>query len=164
MNEAWDRRAYRHAQYQRVMAQGRLIRQYSTRIKGAFHHQWHGPQHKCHLQSILMSNVNYITFYIGRPSCKAQRMDWQFAQTDCERLVTERCLFDNSRVLSPDVYIFHRYDIRRTGIVYKKRYIPHDNIHEIIGLSLSGGFMPCRHLRPSSGREHTIVTYSVRWW
>ena len=27
---------------------------------------------------------------------------------------------------------------------------------------LSGGFTPCRHLRPSSGREHTIVTYSVR--
>ena len=26
---------------------------------------------------------------------------------------------------------------------------------------LSGGFTPCRHLRPSSGREHTIVTYSV---
>ena len=24
-------------------------------------------------------------------------------------------------------------------------------------LSLSGGFTPCRHLRPSSGREHTIV-------
>ena len=23
--------------------------------------------------------------------------------------------------------------------------------------SLSGGFMPCRHLRPSSGREHTIA-------
>ena len=23
---------------------------------------------------------------------------------------------------------------------------------------LSGGFTPCRHLRPSSGREHTIVT------
>ena len=22
-------------------------------------------------------------------------------------------------------------------------------------------FTPCRHLRPSSGREHTIVTYSV---
>ena len=29
-------------------------------------------------------------------------------------------------------------------------------------LRLSGGFTPCRHLRPSSGREHTIVTYSVR--
>ena len=28
---------------------------------------------------------------------------------------------------------------------------------------LCGGFTPCRHLRPSSGREHTIVTYSVRW-
>ena len=28
-------------------------------------------------------------------------------------------------------------------------------------LRLSGGFTPCRHLRPSSGREHTIVTYSV---
>ena len=27
---------------------------------------------------------------------------------------------------------------------------------------LSGGFTPCRHLRPSSGREHTMVTYSVR--
>ena len=27
---------------------------------------------------------------------------------------------------------------------------------------LSGGFTPCWHLRPSSGREHTIVTYSVR--
>ena len=27
---------------------------------------------------------------------------------------------------------------------------------------LSGGFTPCRHLRPSSGREHTNVTYSVR--
>ena len=27
---------------------------------------------------------------------------------------------------------------------------------------LSGGFTPCQHLRPSSGREHTIVTYSVR--
>ena len=24
-------------------------------------------------------------------------------------------------------------------------------------LSLSGGFTPCRHLRPSSGREHTIA-------
>ena len=23
--------------------------------------------------------------------------------------------------------------------------------------------MPCRHLRPSSGREHTIVTYSVTY-
>ena len=29
-------------------------------------------------------------------------------------------------------------------------------------VELSGGFTPCRHLRPSSGREHTIVTYSVR--
>ena len=27
-------------------------------------------------------------------------------------------------------------------------------------VGLSGGFTPCRHLRPSSGREHTIVTYS----
>ena len=25
------------------------------------------------------------------------------------------------------------------------------------GFDLSGGFTPCRHLRPSSGREHTIV-------
>ena len=25
------------------------------------------------------------------------------------------------------------------------------------GFGLSGGFTPCRHLRPSSGREHTIV-------
>ena len=25
------------------------------------------------------------------------------------------------------------------------------------GWSLSGGFTPCRHLRSSSGREHTIV-------
>ena len=24
-------------------------------------------------------------------------------------------------------------------------------------LSLSGGLTPCQHLRPSSGREHTIV-------
>ena len=32
-------------------------------------------------------------------------------------------------------------------------------------LSLSGGFMPCRYLRPSSGQEqflHTVITYSVR--
>ena len=29
---------------------------------------------------------------------------------------------------------------------------------------LSGGFTPCRHLRPPSGREHTVITYSVRWW
>ena len=28
---------------------------------------------------------------------------------------------------------------------------------EVLSLSLSGGFTPCRHLRPSSGREHTIV-------
>ena len=28
--------------------------------------------------------------------------------------------------------------------------------------SLSGGFTPSRHLRPSSGREHTIVYKSVR--
>ena len=35
------------------------------------------------------------------------------------------------------------------------------NILQNIGW-LSGGFTPCRHLRPSSGREHTIVTYSVR--
>ena len=27
----------------------------------------------------------------------------------------------------------------------------------VLSLSLSGGFTPCRHLRPSSGREHTIV-------
>ena len=26
-----------------------------------------------------------------------------------------------------------------------------------LSFSLSGGFTPCRHLRPSSGREHTIV-------
>ena len=28
------------------------------------------------------------------------------------------------------------------------------------------GFTPCRHLRPSSGREHSrsSITYSVRWW
>ena len=25
-------------------------------------------------------------------------------------------------------------------------------------LSLSGGFTPCRHLRPSSGREDTVIT------
>ena len=32
-------------------------------------------------------------------------------------------------------------------------------------LSLSGCFTPCRHLRPSSGREHSHITYSVlRWW
>ena len=29
-------------------------------------------------------------------------------------------------------------------------------------VGLSGGFTPCRQLRPSSGREHTTVTYSVR--
>ena len=33
-----------------------------------------------------------------------------------------------------------------------------------VWFGLNGGFTPCRHLRPSSGREHTIVTYSVRWW
>ena len=27
----------------------------------------------------------------------------------------------------------------------------------LVFFSLSGGFTPCRHLRPSSGREHTIV-------
>ena len=27
----------------------------------------------------------------------------------------------------------------------------------IFGLSLSGGFTPCRHLRPSSGPEHTTI-------
>ena len=32
----------------------------------------------------------------------------------------------------------------------------------ILSLSLSGGFMPCRHLRPSSGREYSRITYSVR--
>ena len=26
-----------------------------------------------------------------------------------------------------------------------------------VSLSLSGGFTPCRHLRPSSGRDQTIV-------
>ena len=31
-------------------------------------------------------------------------------------------------------------------------------------LSLNGGFAPCRHLRPSSGREHSHITYSARWW
>ena len=35
-------------------------------------------------------------------------------------------------------------------------------LFEHLRLRLSGGFTPCRHLRPSSGREHTIVTYSVR--
>ena len=35
------------------------------------------------------------------------------------------------------------------------------NLYSLVGW-LSGGFTPCRHLRPSSGREHTIVTYSVR--
>ena len=34
--------------------------------------------------------------------------------------------------------------------------------HQSTVVGLSGGFTPCRHLRPSSGREHTIVTYSVR--
>ena len=34
--------------------------------------------------------------------------------------------------------------------------------HEEPMEGLSGAFTPCRHLRPSSGREHTIVTYSVR--
>ena len=29
---------------------------------------------------------------------------------------------------------------------------------------LSGGFTPCRHLRRSPGREHTVITSSVRWW
>ena len=29
--------------------------------------------------------------------------------------------------------------------------------HQQFSLSLSGGFTPSRHLRPSSGREHTIV-------
>ena len=37
----------------------------------------------------------------------------------------------------------------------------HDNITQglksLHGLSLSGGFTPCRHLRPSSEQEHTIV-------
>ena len=28
---------------------------------------------------------------------------------------------------------------------------------------LSGGFTPCRYPRPSSGREHTVISYSVRW-
>ena len=27
----------------------------------------------------------------------------------------------------------------------------------VVFFGLSGGFTPCRHLRPSSGREHTIV-------
>ena len=32
-------------------------------------------------------------------------------------------------------------------------------------LSLSGGFTPSQHLRPSSGQEHPVrVNYSVRWW
>ena len=37
---------------------------------------------------------------------------------------------------------------------------------ETMSLSLSGSFTPCRHLRPSSGREHTYshITYSLRWW
>ena len=28
---------------------------------------------------------------------------------------------------------------------------------------LAGGFTPCRNLRPSSGREHRVVAYSVRF-
>ena len=38
----------------------------------------------------------------------------------------------------------------------------YDNFYSYTIGWLSGGFTPCRHLRPSSGREHTIVTYSVR--
>ena len=37
-----------------------------------------------------------------------------------------------------------------------------DNDDNVMVGWLSGGVTPCRHLRPSSGREHTIVTYSVR--
>ena len=39
----------------------------------------------------------------------------------------------------------------------------HVNITLPHSFSLSGGFTPCRHLRPSSGREQTIVylTHSI---
>ena len=31
----------------------------------------------------------------------------------------------------------------------------------VASLSWSGGFMPCQHLRSSSGREESRITYSV---
>ena len=43
-----------------------------------------------------------------------------------------------------------------------KSIIVDPKVEEEMRVELSGGFTPCRHLRPSSGREHTIVTYSVR--
>ena len=33
-----------------------------------------------------------------------------------------------------------------------------------MSLSLGGSFTPSQYLRPSSGREHTVISYSVRWW
>ena len=37
--------------------------------------------------------------------------------------------------------------------------------HILWSLSLSGGFTPCRHLRPSSGWDHRVIyiTYSIQW-
>ena len=58
--------------------------------------------------------------------------------------------------LSPDK-IHDAFAVRS----FVERAVGHLRENRLVGW-LSGGFTPCRHLRPSSGREHTIVTYSVQ--
>ena len=43
-------------------------------------------------------------------------------------------------------------------------YPPHYKAQVRLSLKMSGGFTPCQYLRPSSGREHTVIAYSDRWY
>ena len=73
--------------------------------------------------------------------------------TDDKEVVPLSSVEENSRHRLPKSFSFSMPF--RTWEKYKPR-----RAHG--GVELSGGFTPCRHLRPSSGREHTIVTYSVQ--
>ena len=86
----------------------------------------------------------------------AGNYEWVTVGTYDQKKLSVSFLFVNISI-SSDVDLFISCLISSQGHVFCPLFYSWKaRIHTWV-LSLSGDFTPCRHLRPSSGREHTVV-------
>ena len=65
-----------------------------------------------------------------------------------------------SIIIKGNIYSSQQYQTHEMIVI--ARFTPYDILElNTVSLSLSGGFTPCRHLKPSSGREHTVGCRSL---
>ena len=104
--------------------------------------------HPTPIPSLLMSKAN-------RPS--------RLTKPQGRTVMTHASMFPHTMLPDMPWSILQGYNFQSVDVILMLITIQFAPLPPKLVGWLSGGFTPCRHLRPSSGREHTIVTYSVRW-